>query len=187
MASGQRHASSAFIRQELARHGHTHPPTQPPQIIRAHTMTGRWPFGRKTKHGSEASGSASRDRDRRRMPPPRHHHPSPTRVPPQRSDPCRGPNAARPPRPPRLLRDRIYVPATLARRLYTDCEPVPWSDINLPAANPLNSRRVPVPPVPRDGPERVREICWRRALLPMHLWRDPAFDIWSSAWDTDGL
>jgi hypothetical protein len=60
----------------------------------------------------------------------------------------------------------------------------PWPDVNLPVQWHLNSRRVPMPPVPCDGMERVREIHRRRALLPMHLWWDPAFDIRSSAWDT---
>jgi hypothetical protein len=48
----------------------------------------------------------------------------------------------------------------------------------------LNSRRVQVPPVPRDGLECVREIRRRYALLPMHLRRDPVFDIASLNWDT---
>jgi hypothetical protein len=70
------------------------------------------------------------------------------------------------------------VPVKLARQLFADREPVPWPNVNLPARWHLNSRRVPVPPVPRDGPEH------RRALLPMHLHRDPAFDIESLNWDT---
>jgi hypothetical protein len=151
-------------------------------------MKGHWPFSRKTTHDGEASGSASRgrdrERDRRQMPPPRQHCPSPTRMLPQRTDTCRAPNAVRPPRRPWPLRDRVYVPVKLARQLFTDREPVPWSDVNLLARWHLNSRRVPVSPVPRDGPERRREIRWRRALLPMHLRCDPAFDIESLNWDT---
>jgi hypothetical protein len=94
-------------------------------------MKGRWPFSRKIVHDDEASGSASRGRDRE-----------------------------------------------------WDRESVPWSDVSLPARWHLNSHRVPVPPVPRGGPERRREIRQRRALLPMHLWRDPAFAIESTNWDT---
>jgi hypothetical protein len=71
-----------------------------------------------------------------------------------------------------------------ARRLYTPGEPVPWPDVNLPARWHLNSRRGLVPPVPREGPERVKEIHMLRALLPMDLRRDPAFAIASPKWDT---
>jgi hypothetical protein len=52
-------------------------------------------------------------------------------------------------------------------------QPVPWPDVDLPARLHLNRRRVPVPSVPRKRPEHVREIRRRRALLPMHLRRDP--------------
>jgi hypothetical protein len=80
------------------------------------------------------------------------------------------------------------VSVKLARSLYTGGELVPWLDVNLPTWWHLNSCRVlvpPIPPVPRDGPERVQEIRRRWAFLPMHLRRDdPAFDIGSSAWDT---
>jgi hypothetical protein len=41
-----------------------------------------------------------------------------------------------------------------------------------------------VPPVPREGQDRVLEIHRRRALLPPALRRDPAFAIESGAWDT---
>jgi hypothetical protein len=76
------------------------------------------------------------------------------------------------------------VPVKLTRQLFADREPVPWPDVNLLVRWHLNSRRVPVPPVPRDGPERRREIRRWWALLPMHLRRDPAFDIESLNWDT---
>jgi hypothetical protein len=55
--------------------------------------------------------------------------------------------------------------------------------VNLPVRWHLNSRCVLVPLVPRDGPERQPEIHRRRALLPMHLRRDPPFDIESLNWD----
>jgi hypothetical protein len=67
-----------------------------------------------------------------------------------------------------------------SRRLYARGNPIPWPD----AWWHLNSRRVPGPPVPRDGLEHVREIRRRRGLLPMHLRRNPAFDIASPNWDT---
>jgi hypothetical protein len=97
------------------------------------------------------------------MPPPRQLRPSPARAPPQRSDPHRGPNAASPPRPPRPLGNRVYVPVKLARRLYADGAPVPWPDINLLALWHLNSRRVPMPPVPREelGARRVLDVYAR--------------------------
>jgi hypothetical protein len=191
VASSKRHASYAFIRDPLARRPHT-PAAAPASTPYEHTMKGRWPFSRKTMHDGEASRSAlwgrdrewDRKRDKRRMPPPRQFRPSPARASPQRADPRRAPNAARPPRPRRPLRDRVYVPVKLARQLYADGEPVPWSDVNLLARWHLNSRRVPVPPVPRDGPEHLQEIRRRCALLPMDLRRDPAFDIGSLNKDT---
>jgi hypothetical protein len=178
VASSQRHASYTFIRD---------PPRTPAKHTRRrastpyeHTMKGRRPFSRKTTHDGEASGSASRgrdqewdrERDRRRMPPPRQlrlrlcvllrngwiHAAPRTR---------RGHRVHGAP-----LRDRVYVSVKLPRQLYADGEPVPWPDVNLPVQWHLNSRRVPVPPVPRDGRERRR--C---ALLPMDRRRDPAFDI----------
>jgi hypothetical protein len=39
----------------------------------------------------------------------------------------------------------------------------------------MNSRRVPAPPVPRFGPDRVTEIRRRRVLMPARLRADPAF------------
>jgi hypothetical protein len=72
----------------------------------------------------------------------------------------------------------------MARRLYARIRPVPWPDANLLARWLLNSRCVPVPPIPHEGPERVPKIMQRRALLLPHLRRDPTFAITSSAWDT---
>jgi hypothetical protein len=138
-------------------------------------MKGRWPFSRKTTHDSEASGLASRGRDRRRMPPPRQLRPSPA---------CVSATVGSTASTAALARPRVYVLVKLARQLFADREPVPRPDVNLPARWHLNSRRVPVLPVPRDGPERRREIHRRQAHLPMHLRRDPAFDIESLNWDT---
>jgi hypothetical protein len=121
---------------------------------------GRWSF-RKGKNDHELSGS-------------RHW------LPPEDDD-------GSPPRTDaRVPRDRVYVPIRMARSLYARNRTVPWPDANLPARWLLNSRRVPVPPILREGPERVPEIMWQRALLPPHLWRDPAFASMSSAWDTCG-
>jgi hypothetical protein len=75
------------------------------------------------------------------------------------------------------------VPVKLARQLFADHEPIPWPDVNLLAQWHLNSRRVPVPPILRDRPEHRREIRRWQALLPMHMCRDPAFDIKSLNWD----
>jgi hypothetical protein len=72
----------------------------------------------------------------------------------------------------------------MARRLYARDRPIPWSDVNLLARWHLNSRRVPGLPIPLDGPERVREIRRRCALLPQALRRDPDFAIASPSWDT---
>jgi hypothetical protein len=72
----------------------------------------------------------------------------------------------------------------MVRRLYAHNQTVPWPDVNLPGRWHLNSMRVPVPPVPREGKERVLEIRRRHALLPPTLRRDPAFTIESGAWDT---
>jgi hypothetical protein len=86
----------------------------------------------------------------------------------------------------RAPRDRVYVPIRMARSLYTRNRSVPWPDANLPARWLLNSRRVSVLLIPREGPERVPEIMRQRVLLPPHLRRDPAFAITSLAWDTFG-
>jgi hypothetical protein len=139
------------------------------------TMTGCWPFSRKTKHDHEASGSASEGR--RRMPPP----PLPRMVP---TAPAASPRASLRRSTSMPPRDRVYVRVRQARRLYTRGQPAPWTDVNLLARWHLNSRRLPVPMVLREGPERVREICRRRALLPMHLRRDPDFAIMSPNRDT---
>jgi hypothetical protein len=74
----------------------------------------------------------------------------------------------------------------MARRLYVHNRTMPWPDVNLPGKWHLNSRRVPVPLVPRRGEERVLEIRRRRALPRRAPRRDPAFAIGSSAWDTFG-
>jgi hypothetical protein len=179
-ASGQRHAARVQriykAPPRTPRAAATHTRRHSPPTAYEYIMTGRWPFSRKTKHDDEASGSGSGSRDRRRMSPP----PLPCPPPPSRHSQ----NVARAPHPTRGLRDRVYVPVRLARRLYARGNPVPWPDVNLPARWHLNSQRVPVPPVPRNGLERVREIHRRRGLLPMHLRHDPAFDIGSPNWDT---
>jgi hypothetical protein len=78
----------------------------------------------------------------------------------------------------------MYVPVHMARWLYARDRLVSWPDVNLSARWHLNSRRVPVPPVPLDGRERMREIRRRRALLPRALRRDPDFAIASPNYDT---
>jgi hypothetical protein len=56
--------------------------------------------------------------------------------------------------------------------------------MNLSARWHLNSRCVPMPPVPWEGLERVQEIRRRRALLPPHLRCDPTYAIASPNRDT---
>jgi hypothetical protein len=58
-----------------------------------------------------------------------------------------------------------------------------WPNMNLPTGQHLNSRRVLVPPVPREGPEWLLEIQRQRALLRPELHRDLAFALNSRAWD----
>jgi hypothetical protein len=62
------------------------------------------------------------------MPPPRQLGYSPTRASQQRAR--RDPNAAKPPRRQRPLRDRVYMPVKLACQLFEDCEAVPWPDVD---------------------------------------------------------
>jgi hypothetical protein len=69
--------------------------------------------------------------------------------------------AAAPCSAPRAPHDRVYVRVRMARRLYAHNRAMPWPDANLPARWHLNSRRVSVPPVPREGPERFLEIMRR--------------------------
>jgi hypothetical protein len=78
------------------------------------------------------------------------------------------------------------MPIRMAWSMYARNMPVPWPDANLPERWLLDSRHVPVPPIPRKVPERVPEIMRWRALLPPHLRRDPVFAITSSAWDMFG-
>jgi hypothetical protein len=106
-----------------------------PDIATIATMTGRWPFSRKTKHDHEASGSAYEAR--RRMPPP----PLPRTAPTGAASSPRAPLCRSASRPPC---DRVYVCVRQARRLYEHGQPVPWPNVNLPARWHLNSHRVPV-------------------------------------------
>jgi hypothetical protein len=103
--------------------------------------------------------------------------------PPPPPIPCQAPtlSGASPGAPPRWsasrTRDRVYVPVRLARHLYTCDRPVPWPDVNLPAQWHLNSPRVPVPPVPLEGQERLDHCrCSRRVL---HLRGHAARPGWS--------
>jgi hypothetical protein len=63
---------------------------------------------------------------------------------------------------------------------------VDWPDGSLPGGWHLNSRCVPVPPVPCFGPERVAEIHRHRALMLARLHADPAFGYESQWWDNFG-
>jgi hypothetical protein len=64
---------------------------------------------------------------------------------------------------------------------------VPWPDVNLPAGWLLNSRRVPMPPVPREGRGRHDEVCRLRLILPSDLRDDPTFAIDSYNWHSFAL
>jgi hypothetical protein len=125
-------------------------PLPPHRLRTVATMTGRWPFSmtrrwpfcKKTKNNHEASGSASQSR--RRMPPP--------------SLPCMTPMPAMPspPVPPRWSTSRLYARG----------QPVPWPEVNMPARWHLNSCRVPVPPVPLEGPERIHKVVCPAPYAP---------------------
>jgi hypothetical protein len=65
----------------------------------------------------------------------------------------------------------------IAQALYDQNTSVGLRDVHLPGGWHLNTRRVPVPPVPRRGQERRAEIRRRRAILPLDLREDPALDI----------
>jgi hypothetical protein len=75
---------------------------------------------------------------------------------------------------------------THCQALYQCGQSVEWPDCSLPGGWHLNSRRVPVPPVPRFGPDRVTEIRRRRVLMPARLRADPAFGYDSQWWDNFG-
>ena len=74
-----------------------------------------------------------------------------------------------------------------ARRLWEENRPVPWPDVNLPGGGwYLNSRRVPVPPVPEQGREQREEVRRNRTVLLPDLRDDPAFAVTSYNWITFG-
>ena len=80
-------------------------------------------------------------------------------------------------------RRKRYVWVEFARRLWEENRPVPWPDVNLPGGGwYLNSRRVPVPPVPEQIRERREEVRRRRTVLPPDLRDDPAFAVTSYNW-----
>jgi hypothetical protein len=80
-------------------------------------------------------------------------------------------------------RECCYVPVDHAQRFFEESCLVPWPDVNLPAGWLLNSRRVLVPPVPREGCEWHDETrnCF---ILPPNPWDDLAFIIDSYNWQS---
>jgi hypothetical protein len=62
-----------------------------------------------------------------------------------------------------------------ARNLFDENWPVPSRDVSLLGSWYLNSRRVPVPLVPREGCERRDEIHRRCFIPPPDLHDDPTF------------
>ncbi|KAE8810108.1 ADP-ribosylation factor-related protein 1 [Hordeum vulgare] len=79
--------------------------------------------------------------------------------------------------------DRQYLSVEVCRRYWETRTPVPWSDIHLPNAWHLSADRVPIPPVPKSGRARRKEIE-RRRLLPDDLYYDPRYATDSTLWDT---
>ena len=75
------------------------------------------------------------------------------------------------------------MPVDLCTALWKKNKPVPVEDVHLPGGWHLNSKRVPVPPVPPRGEERTVEILRRRRLLPDYLRGDVQFHPQSEWWD----
>jgi hypothetical protein len=75
---------------------------------------------------------------------------------------------------------------THCQALYRCGQSVDWPDCSLLGRWHLNSRRVPIPPVPRFGLDRVTKIRRRRALMSARLRADPAFGYDSQWWDNFG-
>ena len=71
-----------------------------------------------------------------------------------------------------------------ARHLWETNQRVPWPNHVLPEGWNLGNSGVPVPQIPAEGRERLREIRRRRKILPPDLKFDPAFAETSSLWDT---
>jgi hypothetical protein len=59
----------------------------------------------------------------------------------------------------------MYVPVDGTHRLREEERLVSWPNINLPAGWLLNSRRMSMAPVPRQGREQCDEIRRRRFIL----------------------
>jgi hypothetical protein len=69
-----------------------------------------------------------------------------------------------------------YARIEFARCLWEENRPMPWPDARLPGEGwYLNSRRVPVLPVAREGHERRDELRRRQAILPAGLRVDLAY------------
>jgi hypothetical protein len=65
---------------------------------------------------------------------------------------------------------REYVRTDFACRLWEEYQPVPWPDASMPGGGwYLNSMRVSVSPVPREGQERCDDVRRYRAILPADL------------------
>jgi hypothetical protein len=76
-----------------------------------------------------------------------------------------------------------YARIKFVRHLWEENRPVPWPDTCRPGGGCyLNSNRVPVPPVPREGQESRQEVRRRQAILPPDLWDDPTFTLTSYNW-----
>jgi hypothetical protein len=80
-----------------------------------------------------------------------------------------------------------YAHIEFARSGWEENRTVPWPDASLPVGSwYLNSRRVPVSPVPREGRERHDEVRRHRAILPPDLREDPVYVLNSYNWISFG-
>jgi hypothetical protein len=80
-----------------------------------------------------------------------------------------------------------YIHVEFAHRLWEENRAVPWPDASLPGGGwYLNSKHVPVPPVPREGRERRDDVRRRRAILLVDLREDRAYALNSYNWISFG-
>jgi hypothetical protein len=77
-------------------------------------------------------------------------------------------------------RDHRYTLVNKARRLWEEGHPMSCPDATFPSSWLLNSRQVPVPPVPHEDRARRDEIHHRRFILPPDPREDPTYALDSS-------
>ena len=148
------HSHSPADANPSQRHRHSHSPAMKKPF---------WASWKGGRNNHEASSS--------RGPPPRRAPAVPVPVPPRRAPATAADAEARAARNARRRARRARVSLEVAQIYWERRQPLPWGDVHLPEGWHLNRRRVPVPPVPRDGRERTEEILRRRALLPPEIGR----------------